>query len=528
MTLKIFTYNVYMRDQLGRLEHYNNSRARAIANFLAHSDYDVLVFQEAFDDGARNELYRILGPIFQYRTTIVGNEDDIKIQLVVGGSTLAGFVFGALAPASLLVVLGAPVLGFLGGAALSWLTGKPKSDGGVFMMSRWPIQLQGQILYKQSAGYDRFGKKGVSWALIDKLGFHFNVYGTHTQSEGEREIRTSQFKQLRAMYEATASNWQPALIAGDLNVDYCFERDRCPAAPLPGGDGDGRDGPVLPRDNPRDDRPGRGRDDPPGPPTIVVPACCKPDERVQMLGTLGASVPGDLSKYVYTDDPANDVEKRGTGLGRCLDYVLHAQEPRKEPERRVPLRPQPRRASLETIKPRGMVGGRERDLSDHYGVLGTYTYPFVREDSDLFTGTWRCINFNNRPDTRNHRVSFTPFGKHVLNEFQGQPPQHAYVYQLYPGREDPASKTVSGRIIFGNIPAGTFTEYEYFFKPNPTFSGHFTPTEIQLPRRGRTTETRNRSKNELLLRNARQSMLYAFEHWPPIGIGDDFRPGGPV
>jgi endonuclease/exonuclease/phosphatase family metal-dependent hydrolase len=527
MTLKIFTYNVQMRDQLDKLKYHNVERARVIAGILARSDYDVLIFQEAFDDDARKEMNKILGPTFKYRTTIVGSDDDIRAQNVLDGGRLLGFIYGAVFLPAWAASLTA-LAGLAAGAALGWITGKPKSDGGAFMMSRWPIQLQGQTLYKKATGNDRFGKKGVSWALINKQGFYFNVYGTHTQSgsgNDEFATRVSQFKQIRAMYEATAPNWQPALIAGDFNVDYCFDRDLCPEVP-PDDDGDG-DGPDRPGGGGvRISRPALARDNPPAALTsAAATSCCSQKEREWMLRELGASVPGDLSKYVYTSDAANEL--KGGGSSTSLDYVLHAQEPRHERDRKI-LRPQPRRASLVTVKSRGVYAGRERDLSDHYGVLGTYTYPFVREESVNFDGIWKCIKFNDKPDTYKHRLTFNPFGKYVINDFDGH--QHSeYVHHIVPGRGTTGKTGENvGKITFRKVPSGTFVEYDYVLSFNPDFLAHFIPTEIETPRRKRVLETRPHVKNALLLRNAQRTMLYAFESWPPVGIGDDFQPGDPV
>ena len=529
VTLKVFAYNVQMLDQVFTFDYHNTERAKLIGDILARSDYDVIIFSEAFDNGARQEMIKRLQKTFPARTAVVGNDDDIGIHEVVG----AGFLTGGIAGGAVLGPLGAlggALLGALVGGLFTWFSGTPKSDGGIFIVSRWPIQLQGQIIYKKSASEDRLGRKGVSWALINKEGFYFNVFGTHTQADKQyASIRGTQFDQIRVMYEALAPNWHPALIGGDLNVDFCFERDRCPANPPDDdGDDDGDDGGGP-------DRPGGG-----GGPIRPLPrmardlsevtraggqalatagGCCTPNERDEMLRRLGAALPGDLSKYTYSRDRSNDLKNpggEGPGLGSTLDYVLHVNEPRQKP-----LRPQPRRASLATVRLRGVVKGRERDLSDHFGVLGTYTYPFVREDSNNFTGTWRCVKFNNQPDTHGHRLTFAPFGKQVLDVFDGKK-RYTYIHQLYPGKEN------TGRIIFRVLPAGNFVEYEYTFNSNEDFLQYFIPSEIELPRRRRTRQTRPRPKNELFLRNAQRSMLYAFESWPPVEVQDDFRPGGPV
>lgn len=526
VTLKVFAYNVQQMDQLFFLKYHNEERARVMAHALARSDYDVLIFSEAFDNSARREMLKILLPVFPYRTAVVGNDDDISAQEMLGGSALLGAISGGAAFGPWGAAIGAAV-GFFGSAFLGFITGRPKSDGGVFMMSRWPVQFQAQVIYKRAAEEERFGRKGVGWAMFNKQGFYFNVFGTHTQADAEYAgIRRSQFDQIRAMYEAVAPNWQPAIIGGDLNVDYCFDRDRCQGGPPDGGGGSGGGpggggiDPERPDTGPRTPLPrasaevaravARG--------AATAGGCCSQAERNDMLTRLGASPPADLSRFTYTRDRSNDLKNPGGegGSNSTLDYVLHVTAPG-----RPPLRPQPRRSSLETVRLRGVVDGRERDLSDHFGVLGTFTYPLVRDDSTLMTGTWKCVKFKGQPDTHNHRLTFAPFGRQVIDEFDGRR-LHSYVHQIYPGPND------SGRIIFKMLPAGNLVEYEYKFNRNQDYLRYFVPSEIELPRGGRTIQTRPRALNELFLRNAQRSMVYAFEHWPPVAVGDDFRPGGPV
>ncbi|HEY0169842.1 MAG TPA: sphingomyelin phosphodiesterase [Pyrinomonadaceae bacterium] len=531
VTLKILAYNVQMLDQLFRYEYHNKERAKLIANILVRSDYDVLIFSEAFDNGAREEMNKILMRTFTQRTAVVGNDDDININQVLAASFVAGGLIGA-AVAGIVV----------------WTTGRPRSDGGVFIVSRWPILLQGQIVYRNSASEDRLGRKGVSWALIDKQGFHFNVFGTHTQADDKHYVtRVRQLEQFQLMYRTVAPNWQPALLGGDLNVDYCFDQDNCQNRPPdvpddPEDRGDGRDGPGG--DGPRRALAGASRNPPEAAPAVgqssaAARDCCSSRERGEMLNRLRASPPQDLTKYTYTRDYRNDLKKRGggdPGLNHTLDYVLHSTELdtvlHAANRRPSPLRPQPIRSSLEIVRPRGVFssvslsGGpkldtRERDLSDHYGVLGTYTFRLTREDSHLFTGTWKCVEFNGGPDTHNHRLTFTPFGMQVLDDFDGRQTK-ARVHQFYTGKE------FNGKIVIKNASGEEHVLYDYTFSKRPEFDRHFIPGVIQLPGGRRETQTRPRPKNALLLRSAQRSALYAFEQWPPVDVRDDFRSGGPV
>jgi len=77
ITVKVFAYNVAMLDQFIIRAHgfKNNACAKVIANLLARSDNDVIIFSEAFDNGARQDMIKILQPTFPQRTAIVGNDD---------------------------------------------------------------------------------------------------------------------------------------------------------------------------------------------------------------------------------------------------------------------------------------------------------------------------------------------------------------------------------------------------------------------------------------------------------------------
>ena len=62
--IKILSWNIYMLP--GWLGHGNIPRAEAIGRLLASSDYDVIVFQEAFHKKARKTINRSLQPVFPF------------------------------------------------------------------------------------------------------------------------------------------------------------------------------------------------------------------------------------------------------------------------------------------------------------------------------------------------------------------------------------------------------------------------------------------------------------------------------
>lgn len=438
-TVKVLSYNVFMRDLADNpglkkflagaikaftfgivdlnvhLEFFNEQRAELIGNIIAPGDYDVIVFQEAFDDKARRKLIDIIGRAgrFKFSTTIVGLDDSFT-----------------------------------------------SSDGGIFIMSRWPIVRQGQIVYRNAESDDRLAKKGVSWALINKEGFYFNVFGTHTQANGGgvsyHGVRGRQFAEFRRMVSIVGLYWQPALFVGDLNVDFANTQE------------------------------------------VNV-----------MLNTLHAAVPQDRLKHTPTSDPANELIS-DTQQATTLDYVLYADDPQPKP-----FRPKPLRSSLETIKfrtpytirsqPRPWDSPTEtnlNDLSDHYAVLGTYTYEKKREDGLLFTGTWKSVVFNRQPDKRDWHITFQPYGTSVESIIDGKVFM-AKIEYLATGVE------FKGTVRFWNETTKKHEEYYYSFGENDSFKKYF--------QQGTTVAERiNRKYNELTLRTGDRTTLFAFESWLPV------------
>src|SRR5882672_5126625 len=64
--IKILSWNIYMLP--GFLGHGKILRAEAIGNLLASSDYDVIVFQEAFHKKARKIISRHLQSAFPFQS----------------------------------------------------------------------------------------------------------------------------------------------------------------------------------------------------------------------------------------------------------------------------------------------------------------------------------------------------------------------------------------------------------------------------------------------------------------------------
>lgn len=114
-----------------------------------------------------------------------------------------------------------------------------RSDGGVFISSRWPILAQGQIVFDDCYLEDCLAAKGVSYAKINKtIGNSsqiYHVFGTHLQATtgppgfpldklGSRDTRRKQLEQLQEFITQNAvlgfiQPGEPVIIGGDMNVD---------------------------------------------------------------------------------------------------------------------------------------------------------------------------------------------------------------------------------------------------------------------------------------------------------------------
>ncbi|RXJ74268.1 phospholipase [Veronia nyctiphanis] len=103
-------------------------------------------------------------------------------------------------------------------------------DGGVTIVSRYPIVNQAQFVYPDCSGTDCFADKGINYAEVIKNGEAYHVFATHAASfdtDAARENRQRQFKQMRAMAKSlNIPTNETVIYSGDLNVNKLkFEGD---------------------------------------------------------------------------------------------------------------------------------------------------------------------------------------------------------------------------------------------------------------------------------------------------------------
>ncbi|MFE0098818.1 sphingomyelin phosphodiesterase [Streptomyces sp. NPDC059009] len=189
--LSVLTYNVFLMSKNLYPNWGQDHRAQAIPAASFFSGHDVVVLQEAFDNSSSDALKHNAADRYPHQTPVVGRSKS--------GWDATGGAYSATTP----------------------------EDGGVTLLSKWPILRKEQYVYKDACGSDSYSNKGFVYAVLDVNGTKVHVVGTHTQStdsgcgSGEAaRIRGAQFKEIDAFLDAKKiPAGEQVLVAGDLNVD---------------------------------------------------------------------------------------------------------------------------------------------------------------------------------------------------------------------------------------------------------------------------------------------------------------------
>jgi endonuclease/exonuclease/phosphatase family metal-dependent hydrolase len=184
--IDILTWNVFLRPQ-SVLADKQSERALHMPAHL--SSAEVVVLNEAFDDSARRVLLDGLKPRLPFHSRILGKDTALR------------------------------------------------QDGGVMVLSRWPIEQEDSVIFDDCSGTDCFADKGVNYVAIKKGDRRYHIFATHLQAQDT----TVRKKQLRAFSRFVSQKNipidEPVLFVGDFNVDRnsteYFEmldtlRARCP------------------------------------------------------------------------------------------------------------------------------------------------------------------------------------------------------------------------------------------------------------------------------------------------------------
>ena len=170
--IKIMAWNIFMVPPM-IFKSCQTERAYLIAEYIKVQNPDILVLEETFMKSTRNIINDSLKMIYPFQSSI----------------TKPGFF---------------------------------KTNSGVWILSKYPIERQAFITYKNKTSSDVFAKKGATFLQLDILNKKIQIIGTHTQSLNKNVfVRFKQFKQLKTkLLDVYIDDTIPQFIIGDLNSNY--------------------------------------------------------------------------------------------------------------------------------------------------------------------------------------------------------------------------------------------------------------------------------------------------------------------
>jgi endonuclease/exonuclease/phosphatase family metal-dependent hydrolase len=170
--IKILSWNIYMLPSIVMVKG-KADRAQAIGEVLRNSDYDVIVFQEAFQRRARKKIYQQLKEAFPYQT---GPANQKLISL--------------------------------------------KTNSGIWIFSKHSIAASKSIIFNSRSGIDAFSRKGGLIAEITIGKTPIQIAGTHLQNAGQAWIRQSQCVEFyNRLLKPFQKEGVPQVLCGDFNIN---------------------------------------------------------------------------------------------------------------------------------------------------------------------------------------------------------------------------------------------------------------------------------------------------------------------
>ena len=171
-SLKILSWNIYMLPYVSLFNH-NADRASVIADKLQHSDYQIIVFQEAFSNKCRNVLAKRLAKEYPY-------------QYGPANKCLLPF----------------------------------RTSSGLWVVSKIPLKQLDRIKFSISRGFDMIARKGAVLFQGEFKGAPFQLLTTHLQADNSHLVREKQCREIREHLLNQYFNPNiPQLICGDFNID---------------------------------------------------------------------------------------------------------------------------------------------------------------------------------------------------------------------------------------------------------------------------------------------------------------------
>ena len=168
--LKILSWNIYMLPPLAKFTG-KQRRAKKIGDLLRDSDFDIIVFQEAFHGAARRKIERRMKENFPY---------------------------------------------VLGPANKRWYS--LKTNSGIWILSKIELNQLAELDFEYCEGIDCWSRKG---ALLAEGGFQgqtFQILGTHLEAGGPRDKKVGQYHELDSLFSQFRKEGVPQIAAGDFNT----------------------------------------------------------------------------------------------------------------------------------------------------------------------------------------------------------------------------------------------------------------------------------------------------------------------
>ncbi|WP_167476502.1 sphingomyelin phosphodiesterase [Nocardia arthritidis] len=188
--LKIATYNVFLFSRNAYPNWGQQARADLIKADGVLAGQDVVVLQEMFDNETSERLLANLSDAYPHQTPVMGRSRS-------GWDSTQG----------------------------SYSNTVPE-DGGVAVVSRWPIAEKIQYVYKDACGWDNQANKGFVYVKTMSPNGPVHVLGTHMQADATRctvpeaPIRAKQLDEVVTFLKAKAIPADETVVfAGDLNID---------------------------------------------------------------------------------------------------------------------------------------------------------------------------------------------------------------------------------------------------------------------------------------------------------------------
>lgn len=174
--LRILSWNIYMLPSLA-MPNGIKVRSKLIASRIKDADFDIVVFQEAFNPKSREALRELLKDTYPYSAG-PANEKRQALRL----------------------------------------------NSGIWILSKIPLKIVGEIQFSKARGFDVFSRKGAMMVEAEHNGTLFQIIGTHLNAGETQKIRDIQYRELQEkLLRPNRKDDVPQVICGDFNTD---KRDR--------------------------------------------------------------------------------------------------------------------------------------------------------------------------------------------------------------------------------------------------------------------------------------------------------------